>query len=148
MTTRHENRHVEVYVRAFEPIRDEHERIVERLERLREDGTIGAFHVRTWPNKVRMSERSICTDILETYDRFADWAAANDVEIHPPFEVRTTGFALLDDHDEVLVLPTMFLTVSEGEDLVGMYPCRTDGTVVRIADCLDALEREHALPAR
>lgn len=147
MTNAHAGHRVDVYVRAFEPVKDEHRAAVERLQALQDDGSIAAVSVRTWPNKIRLSERSIATDLVELYERFADWAADNDLSIHPPFEVRETGFELLDDRDEVLILPGMVVVVSAGEEILGLYPCRAADRRLRINDCLDALEAGDPLPS-
>lgn len=137
---------VEVYVRAFEPVRDEHREAVDRLQRFADEGAIEGFTVRTWPSKVRLSDRSIATDVVDAYERFDAWASEHGVTISPPFDVRETGFDLLGERDQALILPGMFLTVSVGEDLVGLYPCRVDGRRISIADCLDAIESGSTLP--
>lgn len=146
MTEPIDGRRVDVYVRAFEPIRDEHEEAVDRLKALSADGKIVGFSLQTWPNKVRVSERSICKDIVERYEQLDDWATAVGLSIHPPFELRETGYELLGEHDEVLILPAMFVVVTEGEDILGVYPCRAEGQRVGIDDCLAALESDGDLP--
>lgn len=146
MTTQRSGRRVDVYVRAFEPVRDEHVRTVERLERLQGDGGIDGFDIHTWPSKIRLSERSIATDIIDRYERFDSWARDHDVSIRPPFEIHDTGMALLGEHDQALVLPAMCLTVTDGTAILGIYPCRVDSERISIDDCLDALEAGHDLP--
>lgn len=139
-------RRIDLYVRAFAPTRDEHAGIVARLDSLRAADLIGEYDVRTWPQKIRLSERSICLGVVELYEQFSEWAETHEASIHPPFDRYETGFGLLDETDEALVLPVICLTVWEDEDLVGVYPCTVGERRYAIADCLDALERDGEPP--
>lgn len=133
------DRRVEVFVRGFAPVRSGHLATVERLEELQRSGKISGYTVTTWPNRVRLSERAICGDVIGIYDRFAAWADAHGRRIIPPFDVHETGFLPYDEPDEVLVLPDVCLAVYEEDELVGVYPSADETRLHTVASGLEAL---------
>ncbi|MFC7236050.1 HTH domain-containing protein [Halosegnis marinus] len=101
--------------------------VVRTLDALAAEGAIGAVEVRTWP--ARVSLRGDDRDgVVATFETIEAWAEANGVSVRPPFDVRERRSTVLRETDELLVTPTLCLTVWDGEELLDAYPrCEADG---------------------
>ncbi|MFC3476565.1 HTH domain-containing protein [Halobacterium litoreum] len=141
--------HVRLYVRGSSVAHDRESAVLEALEALADDGVIDAVNVHTWPEKVSLrSAGTARTDVLDTYQRFEAWADDHDVSIRPPFVVRQVDSSITRERDEVLVTPALCLTVWDGDDLVGVYPCNHEDGVETVEDGLANVADGAAASAR
>lgn len=99
---------------------------IETLRQCEHDGTIDTLLLRSWPGEVAMQDDSPHPEVLEQYDRFADWADRAGVSIHPPFQTRETTSIVSDRTIERLVTPTICLAAYDRDRLVGVFP-HSDG---------------------
>lgn len=112
--------------------------VIDRLGALRSSEQVAEFSVTTWPEEIPLSSDREA-DLLDTIDRFEQWAADHGLSLRPPFETRTASF-LVGNSQEVLTTPMMLAVAYEDDDIAGIYPC-TDGTKTwTIAEFLDGLE--------
>ncbi|WP_380678424.1 HTH domain-containing protein [Salinigranum sp. GCM10025319] len=130
---------VTMVLRVRAPVCGSRTTVIDRLGRLRATGAIEEFDIRTWPDEVALSEATDGDPVVETFERFERWAAAHDLSVRPAFDVRTVS-SLIGREREVLTLPMMCLAVREGDDLVGVFPCRDGERTWTIDDCLNAYE--------
>jgi hypothetical protein len=114
--------------------------VIDRLGSLRAAGAIEEFEVLTWPDEVVLSDAASSDGAVRTFERFERWAEDRGVSVRPAFDVRTVA-SLVGNPREVLTLPMMCLTVSSGEELVGVFPHQDGDRTVTIGDCLDAYDR-------
>jgi len=115
--------------------------VIDQFTELATAGTIDGFDIRTWPEEVPVSEGSEHSEVLETVDRFKQWATERGFRLRPSFETRTSAL-LVGGSTEVLRLPMIAVAVYSDDDLVGVYPCTDDGTTWSVTDCIDALAAE------
>ncbi|WP_293029135.1 HTH domain-containing protein [Natronococcus sp.] len=109
---------------------------VESLRACEEEGTIDELLVRSWPKEVRLSENSPYQEVLETYDRFEQWADQRNVSIRPPFRTRTTTSQVTDERREVLVTPLLCLECYVDDELVAVYPHSTGEETITAEDVI------------
>ncbi|MDG5759354.1 hypothetical protein QA600_08365 [Natronococcus sp. A-GB1] len=109
---------------------------VESLRACEEEGTIDELLVRSWPKEVGLSENSPYQEVLETYDRFEQWADRRNVSIRPPFRIRTTTSQVTDERREVLVTPLLCLECYADDELVAVYPHSTDDETITTEDVI------------
>ncbi|WP_083909295.1 HTH domain-containing protein [Natronococcus amylolyticus] len=109
---------------------------VESLRACEEEGTIDELLVRSWPKEVRLSENSPYQEVLETYDRFEQWADRRNVSIQPPFRTRTATSQVTDERREVLVTPLLCLECYADDELVAAYPHSTDEETITTEDVI------------
>lgn len=118
--------------------------IIDRLSSLRTNGTLDDITVKTWPDQIVISERTEHDTILETIDRYEQWATDHGLSLRPPFETRTAGL-LVGGSREVLTTPMMTAAVYD-DDIVGVYPCSDGEHTWTITDYLDRCEIDAELP--
>ncbi|MDG5820598.1 HTH domain-containing protein [Natronococcus sp. A-GB7] len=109
---------------------------VESLRACEEEGTIDELLVRSWPKEVRLSDDSPYQEVLETYDRFEQWADRRNVSIQPPFRTRTTTSQVTDERREVLVTPLLCLECYADDELVAVYPHSTGEETITAEDVI------------
>jgi hypothetical protein len=131
---------VSMTLRARTPVCGPRTDVVNRLSSLRADERIAGFEVKTWPDELVLSETSGENPIVETFERFEAWADDRGLSVRPAFDVRTVS-SLIGGRREILTLPMMSLSVSAGDDLVGVYPCTDGDRTWTVTDCLDAYAR-------
>lgn len=113
------------HVRApllLEPI----DRQIETLQACEAEGSVDDLLLRSWPKEVSRTESSPHHEVLETYDRFSQWAARRGVSIEPPFNTRTSTSQVTGESRELLVTPLLCLEVYADDELVGVFP-HSDG---------------------
>lgn len=139
---------VDFYVRADAPIREQRDAVIEQLTDLEGKGHITGFSVHPWPRAVSLDLVAEIDDdgILGEFESFETWADRNGIGIRPPFDVRTSHSVITDETHELLVLPVMCLAVYSDDDLVGMYPCSDDESVLTIDDAFDAITTGDIIP--
>jgi hypothetical protein len=128
---------VSMTLRARTPVCGPRTDVVNRLSRLRRDGRIAAFEVETWPDELVLSETDGESPIVETFERFEQWATDRNLSVRPAFDVRTVS-SLIGGRREILTLPMMSLSVSADDELVGVFPCTDGDRTWTVTDCLDA----------
>lgn len=134
---------VDLWVRR--PVCGPRTTVIDRLGALRTAGALDDFSVMTWPEEIALTGENRQEELLETIERFEDWAADRGLSLRPPFETRTASL-LVGDSEDVLTTPMLLAAAYEDDDLVGIYPC-TDGTKTwTIPEFLDALEADAERP--
>ncbi|ARS91595.1 HTH domain-containing protein [Natrarchaeobaculum aegyptiacum] len=132
------------HVRApllLEPI----DRQVETLTACESEGAIDDVLVRSWPKEVSLSESTPHQEVLESYERFSEWADRRGVSIEPPFRTRTNTSQITGETTELLVTPLCCLEVYADDDLVGVFP-HTDGDETVTTDEVIAQLRTGEVP--
>jgi hypothetical protein len=117
--------------------------VIDQLSKLRTDGVIADFEIRTWPDEIALSEHTEHSRVVEQYKEFLLWADDHDVSITPPFERRRVS-SLVGKSEEVLTVPIMCLAVYEDDDLRGVYPNTDDGETTSVTDYLDAYSTDRS----
>ncbi|MBX0321977.1 hypothetical protein EGH21_02915 [Halomicroarcula sp. F13] len=115
--------------------------VIDRLSSLRTAGTLSDFTVTTWPDEIVVSDRNQHSELLATIETFEAWAAENGVSVRPPFETRTASL-LVGESKEVLTTPMMLASLTDGEDILGVYPCTDGDRTWTIPEFLDVLEAD------
>lgn len=144
MTARDAEITVVCYARApmlLDPV-DAH---VETLQRCDSDGTVDAVLLRSWPERVALTDGSPHPEVVDAFERFERWADRRNVSVRPPFEVRTTTSVVTEETRDVLVTPLLCLAIYRGESLVGVFPYTADGTTHTATDAIATL-RSGELP--
>ena len=109
------------HVRApllLEPI----DRQIETLQACESEGAIDDLLLRSWPKEVSRSDASPHQEVLETYERFSQWANGRDVSIEPPFRERTKTSQVTGETTDLLVTPLLCLELYADDELVGVFP--------------------------
>lgn len=109
------------YVRApllLEPV----DRQVETLRACESEGSVDTMLLRSWPDKVTVSQGSSDREVLRVVDRFEEWADERGVTVRPPFKRRTVSSPVTDETKEVLVTPLICLALYHDERLIGVFP--------------------------
>ncbi|MFC6717633.1 HTH domain-containing protein [Natrialbaceae archaeon GCM10025810] len=109
------------HVRApllLEPI----DRQIETLRSCEAEGTIDDLLLRSWPKEVTISASSPYQEVLESVDRFDDWAERRGVAVRPPFRERTTTSQVTGETKDLLVTPMICLEVYVDDELLGVFP--------------------------
>lgn len=130
---------VTLYLRAGAPTaaRDRQANARARVDVLADAGILLDLTVEEWPSKAVVPNDGPTDLAVETYDEFADAAAARaDVHLDPFFEDRPG----IGRSDRVVVLPVACVALRRGGELTGLYPCWKDGNHESVEDGLAALE--------
>jgi len=128
---------VDLWVRR--PVCGPRTTVIDRLSGLRASGSLADFSVTTWPEELVLTGANRQAELLDTIERFEDWAADRGLSLRPPFETRTASM-LVGDSEDVLTTPMLLAAAYEDGELVGIYPC-TDGTTTwTVPEFLNALE--------
>ncbi len=132
------------HVRApllLEPI----DRQIETLQACEAEGSVDDLLLRSWPKEVSRTESSPHHEVLETYDRFSQWAVRRGVSIEPPFNTRTSTSQVTGESRELLVTPLLCLEVYADDQLVGVFP-HSDGDETYTTNEVIAQLRTEELP--
>jgi len=109
------------YVRApllLEPVDAQ----VETLQACESEGAVDDLLLRSWPKEVALSEESPHQEVLENFERFAQWADERGVSVRPPFRKRTTTSQVTGTTRERLVTPLLCLELYADDELIGVSP--------------------------
>lgn len=127
---------VVVYLRASAPFpaRERQEEVVERVERLAEEGRIDGVDVRRWDDRIVVRDDDDEGGPVETFEAFKERAAEIDHSIEPFFQ----------EHERAgtreIVFPIVCIVVYVGEELRRVFPCRDEEGIYSVWDCLTTLE--------
>jgi len=109
------------HVRApllLEPIDEQ----IETLQACESEGAIDELLLRSWPQEVALSDESPYQEVIDNYERFAQWADERGVSVRPPFRERSTTSQVTGKTRERLVTPLLCLEVYADDELVGVFP--------------------------
>lgn len=113
-----------IYMRGSAVGHEREAAIIGAFESLAADGVFDDVEIHTWPRKVSLEAgESVGCEYVEAFETFESWATDHGVAIRPPFVVRDQDCLITQEHDEVLVTPMRFLSVWDGTELAGVYPC-------------------------
>lgn len=138
---------VELAVRSLAPggHRSDQDELIERLEALEESGAIDDLTVSIWGKRVALDGAGGRTDagmaILETIERFGEWATSNDFSLGAFFETKHIRSEFTGEDCRALDLPSMVMAEYEDDELRWVSPCldpATD-TVYGVRDRVETL---------
>ncbi len=149
---------IDLYVRSLAPreSRRQIEGVVERLERLADDGVLARYRVIPTGAELPATPADAVTEygeyLLHRIAVFEEWAAASGRSLDTLFERRTVYSQFTDEEHDAVQMPTMVMAEYDGTALRFVAPCQADEERVSILDRLDALavdaavENEELLP--
>lgn len=141
---------VNLYVRGLPPegLGTECAALLDRLDRLEEDGVVTEYTVHVWGKclvpSIAARTRAGAT-IREQLARFQAWAADHGVSL-PNLEVETVHSRFTDETYECIRLPAVVLAEFESGTLRFVTPCSEEGVVHSVTDRLDALGGDDTSP--
>ncbi|MFC6768957.1 HTH domain-containing protein [Natrinema soli] len=115
------------YVRApllLEPVDEQ----IETLQACDSEGAIDDLLLRSWPKEVTLSDESPHQEVLENYERFAQWADERGVSVRPAFRERTTTSQVTGTTRQRLVTPLLCLELYADDELIGVFPHSNEAT--------------------
>lgn len=131
-----------VFVHSLAPVpsKESQDRLVDRLDTLRERGVLGDVDLVVWGN-------SICTGspltrvgagerILDAIGEFYDLAADSDIAIAPFFRVSNVTTEYSEESFRRIVPPCRAVALYDGDELTAVFPCTVDGTAYTPRDLL------------
>lgn len=136
---------VELYVRSLSPRESRRaiERVVERLDRLVDDGAITEFRVVPTGAAVPPTPADAVTEfsefVLHRIAVFEDWARATGRSLGNLFERRSVTSSFTGEDHDAIHMPTMVMAEYGGAALRFVAPCFADGERVTVEDRLDEL---------
>lgn len=134
-----------LYVRSSAPSHEREGTVIDALEALADADVFEAVEVNTWPEKVSLNAAGqIGREFVEAFRTFDAWAEEHDVDICPPFVVREQHSSITQERDEVLVTPTLCLSLWDDAELAGVYPCSHGDRVTSVEDLLAFLQDDVA----
>lgn len=136
--------HATLRLRAFPShgITDVRYRVLTRLHRLADAGTLASVDVDVWGSHAVTDSLTDHDDATaaEVVPDFERWAEEHGYTLAPAFACRERGSILGDDTREVWVVPLVTLAVYEGDRLEAVYPHADGGRVRTVDDGLATLE--------
>lgn len=138
---------VDMYVRSLAPtfgVRRQQEAVFERLQTLRESGTVDDVNLSVWGGGVCVdgpcAETPACRRLRDRIDRFQTWASDRNRSVALEFDRRSVASSTVDDAYEEITTPDVCLAVHTDDGLVLVLPCTVDGQPICVPDLLDTLE--------
>jgi hypothetical protein len=141
----------ELWIRSFAPVGgdERQEAAVQRLQELHDEDRLADLTVRMWGKKLRRSSAATYTEegqvVVERFETFREWAAAEDRSLTPFFEERAESCEFTGESDDVIVLPSVALAEFRDGDLVHLAPHVDGDRRVSVEDRIDELRE--AAPA-
>jgi len=127
---------VRLVLRLRPPVAGQSTALVDRLGRLRAEGTIEGFDVACWPDEVSLSGDGH-PEVVAAFRRYDRWAERTGVSLRPAFDVRSVS-PLVGARRELLRLPAACLAAYRDGDLAGVFPCTDGDRTWTVRECLDA----------
>lgn len=116
---------VEVHVRP-EQLLDPVDSKLRTLESLRESGAVTSLTIDACPAEIPVSDTGPVGQILDTYERFREWADRVGVSLTPGFDIHETGTIASETRTRVLRAPVLSLGIHINDSLSAVFP-HTDG---------------------
>lgn len=146
MTDLEERPTIDLYVRSLysNGAQQSQEEIIERLRTLDERGRIAELSIHIWGKQVpREEDTAVGRSIHERIEAFEAWSDRAGTSLSSFFETRDLSTIDTDESRAAVVLPTLCLAESHGNNLQYVSPCVDNGTVCTVRDRLDALEENY-----
>lgn len=137
---------VELFVSSLAP-KGAHRRqqeVIDRLERLQQDGRIEAITCTVWGDRICPETAPRVTNglnALRDIARLQQWADRRGVSLTPFFNERAVE-PMIDESYRVIVPPILCIAISKDDELWGIFPSVKDGQPLSAMDGLDALAEE------
>lgn len=137
---------VELFVNSLAPqgAHGRQQAIIDRLNRLKQEGRIESISCTVWGNRICPETAPRVTDgrnLLHEISRLQRWADRHGVSLTPFFNERTVE-SMDNESYRVIVPPILCLAISLDDELWGIFPCLKDGQSLSAMDGLDALAEE------
>jgi hypothetical protein len=136
----------ELFVRSLAPrgAHDCQQAVIDRLDRLQQNGQIESVTCTVWGDRICPETASRVTDgqkALRDIARLRRWTSKHSVSLTPFFEEREVE-PIEEEPYTVIVPPILCLAISRDDELWGVFPCDKDGESLSAMDGLDALAEE------
>ncbi|SEM98586.1 hypothetical protein SAMN05216388_100184 [Halorientalis persicus] len=141
---------LELYVRTLSPpgARTRQEQVLERLQRLEDEGHVDDFYVKVWGRQIDPTTKAAETDqgefILNRIAEFKQWALANNTTLESFYQTHEQSSSITGQDHTTIVLPKMGLAEYRGGELAQVAPCTDGDDVHSVVNHLDDLERRLA----
>jgi hypothetical protein len=115
---------------------------LERLSKLEASGRLDSATVRVWGDSICTSAPELAglDDILETITDLYAFSSERKVVLAPFFKVERIEATIPNEVFERIVPPHRTLVFTEGDDIVGVFPCRLGGQTYTPFDAIGHLE--------
>ncbi|WP_136717497.1 HTH domain-containing protein [Halorientalis salina] len=119
--------------------------VLERLRAFEAEGTVPDLRIERVGSRVNVpaAEDDVAdADAVALYEELEAVADSAGLQLEPFFESRKAVGGLLSagpPTQRIIVFPVVSLTIRRDGDLVGLYPCWSDGVHESVESCLDAL---------
>ena len=144
---------LELYVRTLSPsgARARQEAVLERLQRLEDEGHIDDVYVKVWGKRIDPTTAAADTDqgqfILNRIAEFKQWALAENTTLESFYQTHEQSSSITGQDHTTIVLPKMGLAEYHGNELAQVAPCTDGDAVYSVIDHIDDLERRLAGPS-
>ncbi|KTG19455.1 HTH domain-containing protein [Haloferax profundi] len=140
-----DQRTAELWIRPIrDGLREEHQSLVVRLERLVREGYLDDVCMRTWNHNVDVETDTAPTQrdalIRERLAAFRQWARREGVELPTLDERATVGSGRMGPAHDTVVLPQTLVAVFRGDDVEAVYPHERRGKMKTVADWVEDAE--------
>lgn len=129
---------VEAYVRPAQLL-EPCDAKIGTLRRLESTDRIEELTLHTWPEKIALAEQTPYTEAVDAFERMKAWADEHDVDVQPPFSVRTTTSSYTGETRTVLRTPVMCLAVHVDGRLANVFPHSRGEDTYGVVDAIAAL---------
>lgn len=148
----------DVFVRTLGPgigVQGRQSAVVGRVEGVDRRDAVDAARLWVWGDRLCVSECCASNPavgaIRETVERLGQWVverlgqwAAERTDVSIGFERNAVRSSVIDEHREVVDLPTICPAVSVDDELAGVYPATVDEERLTVAEYLEWFERARA----
>ncbi|MDY7081766.1 MAG: HTH domain-containing protein [Halobacteria archaeon] len=129
---------ISIFARSFGSARAQ-ANVVERIKKLGDAGKIDGYETQLWPGKV---ESSVKCEALDKFEIFEEWADENGITLEPYFKRENVYSSFTDDEKEIVVFPTVCVSVYEDGELLEVYPHSDGSHRYSVDDYLSFLESQ------
>jgi hypothetical protein len=120
------------------------QRVLDALDRLSEAGRIERYRTQVWATRVPLSgplaDTRFYREAVKRVREFEKWADDRDCEVELPFERTELVSEFTRERHHVVRLPATCLTVYEGTELAGVFPCVVEGDCRSVPEFLSVVE--------
>lgn len=145
---------LELYVRTLSPpgARGRQEAVLNRLERLEDEGLIDDYNVRVWGKQIDPTTKAADTEqgrfILNRIAEFQQWSLANNATLESFYQTREQSSSITGEEHTTIVLPKMGLAEYHGSELEKVTPSTQGDVVDSVVDHLESIERRATAPVQ
>lgn len=137
---------LELYVRTLSPpgARTRQEQVIDRLQRLEDEGHIDDFYVKVWGKQIDPTTNAAETEqgefILNRIAEFQQWSLVSNTTLESFYETREQSSSITGKDHTSIVLPKMGLAEYHGSELEQVAPVSEDDETYTVIDHLNDLE--------